>query len=53
MTDILIELDDEIIHLYEVKAELNGRSFNDEILAVLTKAAEIKAGDPPEPRRGP
>jgi hypothetical protein len=49
MADILIELDDDVIQLVTIKAELNGRSFNDQILAMLTEATK---GLPASPADG-
>ena len=39
MTDLLVDLEDEAIHTLLHRAERNGRSLNDEMLAILSAAA--------------
>ena len=52
MVDVLIELDDAVIKQFELKAELKGRSLEDELRAAIVTAAESTVAEPPLARQG-
>jgi hypothetical protein len=48
MADVLIELNDDVIALLKLEAELRGCSFNELILALLDEAAGVTPHQPDE-----
>ena len=41
MADVLIELDDDVIKLFKIKAKLKGRSLEEELRARIVAAADL------------